>query len=134
MRGLLLTFLISFAGLAVLYVGPFLLLGIVVGVGGLYGRTWGLVALGAAFAFCAALMLGFSRIADQRTERLDLSSRAPRDLLFCQRCGAASTLGAIACNACGSMNFGLGPPAGALRPRSPGRAWRRLGRGVHLEA
>jgi hypothetical protein len=112
---LLLTFLISFAGLAVLYVGPFLLLGIVVGVGALYGRAWGFVALSAAFALCAALMLALSRVADQRTARLDLSGRVPRDLLFCQRCGAASTIGTIAC---GSTSFGLGPPANVLHPRS----------------
>jgi len=108
MRGLLATFFIGFAGLTALLVGPFLLLGLVVAVDVTFGHVWGFVALGGAFAISTLAMLTFSRFADRRTSLLSLdTSRLPRDLLYCRRCGRPSTVGVVACAACGSTAFAL---------------------------
>jgi hypothetical protein len=111
--------------LAALFVGPFLLLGLVVAIDVTFGHAWGFVALAGAFAISTLVMLTFSRIADRRTSLLSLdTSRLPRDLLYCRRCGRPSTVGVVACAACGSTAFALASPAAHVRPRKPVR-WER---------
>ena len=112
-----LTLLVAFAALAAMFAGPLVLLPVVGAVESVHGRGWGFAALAAAFGACAGALWGLARVADRRTAHLEPSSGpAPRDRLFCQRCGAPAALYAVVCDACGSTRLGPGAPAPSAVP------------------
>jgi hypothetical protein len=105
---LLVTTLIAFVALTVLFFGPLVVLPAV----GMVEGGWRFAALGAAVAGCAGVMWGLYRVADRRTAPLEgLRGRAPRDRLFCQRCGAEVAPGTVVCGVCGGTRLGLAAPA-----------------------
>ena len=113
----LLTFLIAFTGLAVLFAGPFVLLPAIGAVEGTYGSAWGGAALASAFVVCAGAMWALSRLADHRSAYFDApAGKGPVDRLFCAACGRAAGTDAVICAACGSTRFALRPP---MQPTPP---------------
>jgi hypothetical protein len=114
------TFFVGAAGFAALYVGLFVALPHVMAVAGEHGQGWGAVVGAAAVGVCALLAFGLFRFHDRRSATY-AGGRAPRDQLYCQRCGAPVTLGDQVCGRCGGNRFGIGRPAHAAEtPARPG--------------
>jgi hypothetical protein len=117
MRRLLVSFLIGYAGLAVVGWGAFVGLPWVTRVSQDHGTQWGMAALAAVFAACALIAAGLWRLQD----RIAGKERGPRgapDRLYCQRCGAPVPLQAQFCPACGGTRLGLNRPRATPSTRS----------------
>jgi hypothetical protein len=105
--------LIGFAAMAIVAWGWGWWLAWAMYVGEEYGPNWRIVALVSMAALNVAAGWGLFRLQDRLARKMDfrMGPRAPRDRLFCQRCGAAAEASAAACSVCGAARFGLRPPA-----------------------
>ena len=82
-------------------------------VGEVHGSTWQWIAVGTMGAVNVAIAAVIYRLHDRLTSRLDyrLGRRAPRDRLFCRRCGSPAPADQVLCAICGGTQFGLSRPA-----------------------
>jgi ribosomal protein L37E len=108
---LLMTFFIGAAGFAALYAGLFVVLPFVGMVAAEHGQTWGALAFAALLLACALAALGLLTLHNRLSDAFVMGGRAPRDVVYCHRCGHAASVDAHACGACGGTRLGIRRPA-----------------------
>jgi hypothetical protein len=78
-------------------------------IGEEHGPTWRWVAVVAMATVNVAAAVLLYRLHDRLARNLDfrLGRRAPRDRLFCRRCGTPAPADQVLCAVCGGTQFGL---------------------------
>ena len=105
--------LLGFAAMALIAWGWTWWLAWAMEIGEEHGPSWRWAAVTAMATINLAAAVLLYRLHDRITSRLDyrLGRRAPRDRLFCRRCGAPAPADQVLCAICGGTQFGLSRPA-----------------------